>query len=132
MHRLKTAVLWLDALGLVAFTVIGCDIAASTGAHPVVVILMGMATGVFGGLLKVDEPPVARPVLSGASAAAVRAMMERATWPGGTAPRARVPGYRVAGKTSTAHKPVGGATPSATSPASSVSRRCRGRASSSP
>lgn len=59
-------------------------------------------------LLKLDAPPVARPVLSSASAGAVRAMMERATWPGGTAPRARVPGYRVAGKTSTAHKPVGG------------------------
>ena len=52
MHRLKTAFLWLDALGLVAFTVIGCDIAASTGAYWVVVILMGMATGVFGGLLR--------------------------------------------------------------------------------
>jgi len=52
MHRLKTAFLWMDALGLVAFTVIGCDIAASTGANPVVVILMGMTTGVFGGLLR--------------------------------------------------------------------------------
>lgn len=48
------------------------------------------------------------PVISPATSAAVRAMMERATWPGGTAPRARVPGYRVAGKTSTAHKPVDG------------------------
>lgn len=52
LHRLRTAFLWLDALGLVAFTVIGCDIAASTGAGVVVVILMGMATGVFGGLLR--------------------------------------------------------------------------------
>lgn len=52
LHRLRAAFLWLDALGLVAFTVIGCDIAASTGAGVVVVILMGMATGVFGGLLR--------------------------------------------------------------------------------
>ncbi|MFC4933091.1 peptidoglycan D,D-transpeptidase FtsI family protein [Massilia sp. GCM10023247] len=59
-------------------------------------------------LLKTDEAPPARPVLSPRTAAAVRAMMEQATWPGGTAPRARVPGYRVAGKTSTAHKPVDG------------------------
>jgi uncharacterized membrane protein YeiH len=52
LHRLKTVFLWLDALGLVAFTVIGCDIAATTGANVVVVILMGTTTGVCGGLLR--------------------------------------------------------------------------------
>jgi uncharacterized membrane protein YeiH len=52
LQRLKTVFLWLDALGLVAFTVIGCDIAAATGASLPVVILMGMSTGVFGGLLR--------------------------------------------------------------------------------
>lgn len=52
LHRLKTAFLVLDALGLVAFTVIGCNIAATTGAHVAVMVLMGMITGVFGGLLR--------------------------------------------------------------------------------
>ncbi len=52
LHRLKSAFLVLDALGLVAFTVIGCDIAAATGAHVAVVVLMGMVTGVVGGLLR--------------------------------------------------------------------------------
>lgn len=52
LHRLKTAFLVLDALGLVAFSVIGCNIAATTGAHVGVVVLMGMITGVFGGLLR--------------------------------------------------------------------------------
>lgn len=52
VHRLKTAFLLMDALGLVAFTVIGCDIAAATNANPAVVILMGTITGVFGGLLR--------------------------------------------------------------------------------
>lgn len=52
LQRLKSAFLVLDALGLVAFTVIGCDIAATTGAHVAVVVLMGMVTGVFGGLLR--------------------------------------------------------------------------------
>ena len=52
LQRLKRAFLLLDALGLVAFTVIGCDIAASMNASVVVVILMGMITGVFGGLLR--------------------------------------------------------------------------------
>jgi cell division protein FtsI (penicillin-binding protein 3) len=38
---------------------------------------------------------------------AVRKMLEMVTQPGGTATRAQVPGYRVAGKTGTAHKLVG-------------------------
>lgn len=52
LHQLKNAFLLMDALGLVAFTVIGCNIAAATNAHIVVVVLMGMITGVFGGLLR--------------------------------------------------------------------------------
>jgi len=38
----------------------------------------------------------------------VTRMLEMAVLPGGTAPRAQVPGYRVAGKTGTAHKPEAG------------------------
>jgi uncharacterized membrane protein YeiH len=52
LHGLKPAFLLLDALGLVAFSVIGCDIAAATAAHASVVILMGMITGIAGGLLR--------------------------------------------------------------------------------
>jgi cell division protein FtsI (penicillin-binding protein 3) len=35
-------------------------------------------------------------------------MLEMAVRPGGTAPKAQIPGYRVAGKTGTAHKLEGG------------------------
>jgi len=45
-----------------------------------------------------------RAVLSPATAQSVRAMMERVTGEGGTALLARVPGYRVAGKTGTVRK----------------------------
>ena len=48
-----------------------------------------------------------RPVLQPETARAVRHMLELVTSPGGTAPRAQVPGYRVAGKTGTAHKVEG-------------------------
>lgn len=47
-------------------------------------------------------------VMSAASAQNLLAMLESVTQPGGTAPQARIVGYRVAGKTGTAHKLVGG------------------------
>lgn len=49
----------------------------------------------------------ARQVISADTARAVRVMLEAAAGPGGTAPRAQIMGYRVAGKTGTAHKQVG-------------------------
>ncbi len=58
-------------------------------------------------LFKTDGPVAGRPVVSAATAHAVRHMLEMATLPGGTAPKAQVPGYRVAGKTGTARKPEG-------------------------
>jgi cell division protein FtsI (penicillin-binding protein 3) len=55
-------------------------------------------------LLKASGPVAGKPVLSAETAQAVRRMLEMAVQPGGTAPRAQVAGYRVAGKTGTAHK----------------------------
>ena len=43
-------------------------------------------------------------MISPGTALAVRSMLELVVQPGGTAPRAQVMGYRVAGKTGTAHK----------------------------
>ena len=43
-------------------------------------------------------------MLSPETARAVRKMLEMAVGPEGTAPAARIPGYRVAGKTGTAYK----------------------------
>ncbi len=47
-------------------------------------------------------------VISPETARAVRQMLELAAGPGGTAPRAQIAGYRVAGKTGTAHKQENG------------------------
>jgi cell division protein FtsI (penicillin-binding protein 3) len=55
-------------------------------------------------LRKLNAAPVGQPVISARSARSVREMMELAVQVGGTAPKAQVAGYRVAGKTGTAHK----------------------------
>ncbi|HSN38640.1 MAG TPA: penicillin-binding protein 2 [Burkholderiales bacterium] len=55
-------------------------------------------------LLKRDVPAEGIPVILPRTAQAVREMLETVVLPGGTAPRAQVAGYRVAGKTGTAHK----------------------------
>ncbi len=59
-------------------------------------------------LVKRDTPAVAEAVITAETALAVRRMLEMAVLPGGTAPRAQIAGYRVAGKTGTAHKLEGG------------------------
>jgi cell division protein FtsI (penicillin-binding protein 3) len=55
-------------------------------------------------LVRRDQPPDGKRVLSQRTALAVRGMLELVVQAGGTAPRARILGYRVAGKTGTAHK----------------------------
>ncbi len=55
-------------------------------------------------LFRTDGRVAGRPAIKPETARAVRRMLELATQPGGTAPKAQVIGYRVAGKTGTAHK----------------------------
>jgi cell division protein FtsI (penicillin-binding protein 3) len=55
-------------------------------------------------LIRRDQPVEGKRVVSRSTALAVRKMLETVTQPGGTATRAQVAGYRVAGKTGTAHK----------------------------
>ncbi len=52
MHRLQRLFLLLDAIGLVVFTVIGCNIALEMDLPLVVVIVAGMITGCVGGVLR--------------------------------------------------------------------------------
>ena len=53
---------------------------------------------------KVTQPPIGQHVVSEKTAQQMRDMMELVVGPGGTAPLAQVSGYRIAGKTGTAHK----------------------------
>ncbi|HYX62613.1 MAG TPA: penicillin-binding protein 2 [Burkholderiales bacterium] len=59
-------------------------------------------------LVKTGAEASGEKVLSAQTAREVRAMLELAVQPGGTGPRARIMGYRVAGKTGTAHKEENG------------------------
>ena len=55
-------------------------------------------------LRKLDKAPEGKQVLDPKIADQVLLMLEQVTMPGGTALQANIPGYRVGGKTGTAHK----------------------------
>jgi uncharacterized membrane protein YeiH len=52
MRRLNRLFLLVDSMGLVAFTIIGCNIAIKLDYHLTVVLMAGMTTGIFGGILR--------------------------------------------------------------------------------
>ncbi|WP_321326626.1 penicillin-binding protein 2 [Thiomicrorhabdus sp.] len=55
-------------------------------------------------LIKLNKPPVGKQLVKPEMAKEVLEMMETVVAKGGTAPKAQIPGYRVAGKTGTVHK----------------------------
>jgi cell division protein FtsI (penicillin-binding protein 3) len=59
-------------------------------------------------LVRLKDAPIGQQVFSPQTARDVRTMLEMVVQPGGTAQQAQVPGYRVAGKTGTAHKLLNG------------------------
>src|ERR1700755_3360577 len=52
VHRLNLAFLVLDAIGLVVFTMAGCDVASQLNESLPIVIVSGMITGCAGGVLR--------------------------------------------------------------------------------
>lgn len=52
MHHLRRVFLFLDAVGLVVFTIIGCNVAIGLNMPIVIVIASGMITGCVGGVLR--------------------------------------------------------------------------------
>jgi len=52
VHRLRLAFIVLDAIGLVVFTMTGCDVAWQMDATLPIVIVSGMVTGCAGGVLR--------------------------------------------------------------------------------
>jgi uncharacterized membrane protein YeiH len=52
MAALRWPFLLLDAVGLVVFTIIGCNVAIETGQQPIIVVVAGLITGIVGGILR--------------------------------------------------------------------------------
>ncbi len=56
VHRLDgkrySLLVWADAFGLALFTILGTEVAMARNIHPVMIVLMGMLTGTFGGILR--------------------------------------------------------------------------------
>lgn len=52
VHHLRRLFLIVDALGLVAFSIIGCNVAQSAGHAPTIVVVSGVLTGVCGGICR--------------------------------------------------------------------------------
>lgn len=52
ISRYQRYIVWADALGMALFTVVGTQIALSTGAPPAVAVLMGIITATFGGIIR--------------------------------------------------------------------------------
>ena len=52
MHHLKRVFLVLDAMGLIAFSLIGCNVAREMDYAFPVVVMAGMITGICGGVLR--------------------------------------------------------------------------------
>ncbi|GGA44407.1 trimeric intracellular cation channel family protein [Pelagibacterium lentulum] len=52
MEKLRMIFLLLDAVGLVVFTIVGCNVAMEMGQPVLIVIVAGMITGCVGGVLR--------------------------------------------------------------------------------
>ncbi|MFP1791908.1 trimeric intracellular cation channel family protein [Lonsdalea quercina] len=52
MQHLHQLFLVLDAMGLIAFTIIGCNVALHLNYSLTIVVIAGVTTGIFGGILR--------------------------------------------------------------------------------
>ena len=70
---------WSDALGLSAFTVVGCHVAIGFGIPPVVAIFMGALTATGGGVIR-DVLTQTKPMITGGQLYATAALAGSSTY----------------------------------------------------
>lgn len=98
------ALLWLDALGMAAYAVVGTAKALSLGVHPFTAVIMGVLTTAFGGVVRdvlAEEPNLLlrreiyiTAALLGAAVFAVLQWLHVPFWPAGIAGFAAAFGLR--------------------------------------
>jgi uncharacterized membrane protein YeiH len=89
------ALLWLDALGMAAYAVVGTAKALNLGVHPFTAVMMGVLTTAFGGVIRdvlAEEPNLLlrreiyiTAALFGAAVFAVLHQLHVGFWPAGVA-----------------------------------------------
>jgi uncharacterized membrane protein YeiH len=52
LASLSRALIWMDAIGLALFAVVGTEVALEHGASPLVAVCMGVMTATFGGIAR--------------------------------------------------------------------------------
>jgi uncharacterized membrane protein YeiH len=75
----RTWVTWCDALGLAAFAVVGCHVALSVNAPPVVAVFMGVVTATGGGIIR-DVLTKTKPLITSGQLYATAALLGAACY----------------------------------------------------
>lgn len=92
-RRRNRLLLWLDAVGMAAYAIVGAAKAQSLGVPPISAVIMGVLTATFGGIIRdvlAEEPSVllrrelyVTPALVGATLFAALTALGLAGWPAG-------------------------------------------------
>lgn len=90
IHRLRMTFITVDAIGLAAFTILGCDIGMTVSTSPVIVVMAGVLTGIGGGCCAICFADRCRWCCDARCTRAWRALPVRCTW------RCCTGGYRTA------------------------------------
>lgn len=73
------ALIWFDALGLSAFTVVGCNLAMDVNIHPVPTVVMGVISATGGGVMR-DVLTDTRPMITKGQLYATAAILGAVTY----------------------------------------------------
>ena len=101
VENARSAAIKSSTAAVVAFVPDGTVLGEAVGAH-------ALASAISTGIRAREGDVIGKQIISAKTAKTMSRMLETVTEVGGTATKGQVPGYRVAGKTGTAHKLLNG------------------------